>query len=763
MKKLFLLVSLLLLLVCIVIFLNSHYNKISYIGQYYPKSLCNGSSISKEFSQIKENPLSIKIDLEKDKKWYINIFLALDELRQGAKKIPLNFKNYNKANIKVSYPNDIICNFKAEIRINGSNFDHIKKSKTIEGWNFESSIRVKILNGHINGINIFKLMIPETKNYDNEIFTTSLLNSLDFIAPMTFYVDATINNHRSKMIFQEHISDALLNSNLKSPGPILAGNKINRFGDDISRLGLTRIQNFGGLINGSHQTKMIFLNALDKLNYIYLNYRVFLNSNNLNEFITFPGFSELFFNDFEGYEKMSSFESLLLSMGGKSGLTPEDRRFYYDPIKDRFEPIYNDGMVRILDNFEILEYLKNNKRVSNYIKYGAEKSLKSLRELNIFSFNNLIINNGLNYSIEDTKKYITLISKNLISLINFENSKYVFNNKELFTNESNPTNAEIKLAFEGSNNTFEICDFNLDNCFLKKTSKDNFSQIIKNQITKIDGLNILFVRLNKHDFENNKKPKITGFKSMKKINLDDQTNIYTYSLDNVLIDKKMKIINIFQKNKNDRVLFMNGSIKNWRINFNGNNISKPDNVYSQDANNINGCITFLDLYVENIEIYGENFDCPNAVHFINTYGIINTLALSNSKGDAFDSDFSNLLLNKTNIKNTGNECIGVKRGNYEFSNIVLDNCGDKSISSGEFAKVKILNIQAKNSPYGLFAKDSGYIYMEKGQFSNVDLCMWGNRQKSFFSGGLIEILKDYYYCENNSYLFDKDSTLISNN
>ena len=53
--------------------------------------------------------------------------------------------------------------------------------------------------------------------------------------------------------------------------------------------------------------------------------------------------------------------------------------------------------------------------------------------------------------------------------------------------------------------------------------------------------------------------------------------------------------------------------------------------------------------------------------------------------------------------------------------------------------------------------------MEKGQFSNVDLCMWGNRQKSFFSGGLIEILKDYYYCENNSYLFDKDSTLISNN
>ena len=52
----------------------------------------------------------------------------------------------------------------------------------------------------------------------------------------------------------------------------------------------------------------------------------------------------------------------------------------------------------------------------------------------------------------------------------------------------------FKLAFNGKNNIFQLCNVLLDDCVKKKFDGFEAINIFKEQITKINGKKILYVR-----------------------------------------------------------------------------------------------------------------------------------------------------------------------------------------------------------------------------------------------------------------------------
>ena len=86
------------------------------------------------------------------------------------------------------------------MRQNGDWKDHIKFS---DGGQLIRSLDVKMRSGNIFSSIHFKLLIPSTRNSENEILASLILRSLNFISPDTFAVKTKINGVHSVMLFQE--------------------------------------------------------------------------------------------------------------------------------------------------------------------------------------------------------------------------------------------------------------------------------------------------------------------------------------------------------------------------------------------------------------------------------------------------------------------------------------------------------------------------------------------------------------------------------
>ena len=73
-----------------------------------------------------------------------------------------------------------------------------------------SSIHVQLINGHINNITRFKLLLPNSRYGANEIFTSILLKESGFLSPRTYFINSIINGFENDYIFQEDLRKEFL-------------------------------------------------------------------------------------------------------------------------------------------------------------------------------------------------------------------------------------------------------------------------------------------------------------------------------------------------------------------------------------------------------------------------------------------------------------------------------------------------------------------------------------------------------------------------
>src|SRR6056300_150093 len=297
----------------------------------------------------------IQINFENQQDWYENLYEAIisDSLNiQDKYKKRFNAKLI--VNFKEIEPN---CIFNARIRISGDWRDHLNEVKSL------ASMDVSLSNGNILGITKFKLFLKNTRGYangQNEVFVSTFLDSLGYLAPRTSLMEVNLNGRSNDtFIFQEKKVKELIEFQKFRESAIIETNE-EFFWDfeNGSAFDSKYVLLFGKLVNFSWASKSlnnleIATEALQKYNLSILtssNPKTSLNYNYLGD-------NQAYFYNYD---------LINFAIGAKHGITNHNRSFYFNKIDNTFMPIYYDGNsdfllfpeLNIRDDYSDIENLK---------------------------------------------------------------------------------------------------------------------------------------------------------------------------------------------------------------------------------------------------------------------------------------------------------------------------------------------------------------------------------------------------------------------
>ena len=361
---------------------------------------CNGIDYL-DYESIKfGNIASLDIEVADREGWYTNLF-ELSLANTGG--IELKYKKEFQAKVIASFKDNFICEFSAEIRISGDKKDHINSD-------LMASLDVKLLSGNIFGITKFKLFLPGTRNYDNEIVVTTLLEESGFLSPRSFYVNVGMLNWSNQFsvnsyIFQEKQSKEMIEYNYFREGPLIETNESfywkfmgveSKNPNKTNPLFISRVVNKYWSKKNINSSK-ITVEALEKYN------QAIFNSYHPSRQINYSYLGK----DQNLFYKFDAANFALLN---DHGITTHQRKFFFDKINNQFHPIYYDGN----SNFLELGHIRWRQDYLEYQKLHEAAELL-LRELNIDneSFNEKLNNRGIKITKEESTKVIAKYINNL--------------------------------------------------------------------------------------------------------------------------------------------------------------------------------------------------------------------------------------------------------------------------------------------------------------------------------------------------------------
>tara|TARA_B110000971_G_scaffold95440_1_gene98176 strand:+ start:1563 stop:3872 length:2310 start_codon:yes stop_codon:yes gene_type:complete len=727
---------------------------------------------------------NIKIEFNKEKKFITKVskhYIHYKEVTSSKKSI--NKKKRHKAKIIINYDTGNSCSYKARIRMHGDGIDHIK---LINGTP-TSSLNIILEEGNIKNIRRFILFLPNSRNFDNEIFVTTLFSHLNFLSPRTFKIKANVHNNNVDYIFQESLKKEFLEYNNKIEGPILESNEDM----EQSNLEMSRVSNTEWIKNNKNKYH-ISLNSIKDYNLSLLkSYQFRIIAGDETVRLDRQDFTK------KEFKKISTFDALMYGLGGAHGLSYDDRRFYYDPVYSILEPIYYDGDSNILSkiNYDIVlgkfknkldpwkiikePYLdlysnlerdpKNRNRnptVTYSAKHGAYSAIELLNSIDTeLLLSELIINDFNTISLEKLDKLIDhiiyrleLISKASVydKMIELDKSIYSKHEDKMKLNEN------LNLIFQKNefssfiNYEVEECNYKLTICKNYLINEKKLKKLLEQK--KINSKKSVFINFTK---ENYKEANITKSKNsiksnFRKIQISDFFKIYINKDVQVFLDRKNKKINLNYFSNLGRSIIMDSNIDAWTITM--NNLAKNKNEEFNNIYNLTGCLTLIDSFINKINISGDNFKCEDTVNFIRSKGSINNLNINNAKFDSLDADFSQLKFKNVKIKNSGNDCFDLSYGIYDMESLYLQECADKSVSIGEKSTTTIDNLIAKNSNMGIAVKDSSKVIINNALMNNLNICLNVYNKKQEFNGGFLKVKN--FTCKNSENKINKDEKSI---
>ena len=459
---------------------------------------CNGLS-SDSFFEEKEIK-NIEIIMDEPRRWVTNAFRILVEFNSNESKTSdtdwFNFKIDNKykkkfdSSLIVNFKeNKLSCKFKAKIRVTGDLWWHID---WINGTPL-TSMHVKLLDGHINNITTFKLFIPEAREGgENEIFVSSFLRELGFLAPRTFMISSKINGASHKYIFQEDLRKEFLENAHLVEGPLLEGDErltVDRIKDNkmIPSLSLSRIINKNFSLKGESNRRTA-LSAVSSLNLIYLQSHQ-TQSNIEDQHLPYDRLhvnTDIFFLNESNKNKFQTYEALIYALDAYHGQSYDDRRFYFDPIMQNFQPIYYDGKSNIINDSQKSKLQILSTKASIDAKKGAFKAIGLINTLKHEDFRQKLDNLGLQLSKKD---YSVLIEKIIQRLDQINNSKprqvkFLERNK-YFSGLQKDIAKDRKLIFVNfKEKEFYLCTFDLKSCTIKESSSVEFKNLLADVLSQ---------------------------------------------------------------------------------------------------------------------------------------------------------------------------------------------------------------------------------------------------------------------------------------
>jgi len=712
------------ILFSLVIFFQKEINEINNTSNEVLESTQNDNSFIENFGQIEPFCSSFKneafteqdygylstidIEIEEINKWYENIFSLFIE---NSDVISEKYKKRYDAKITLNLSDSNSCEINARVRINGDWKDHVK---LVDG-NPVSSLDVHLVDGNIFGITKFKLLIPETRNDKNEIFTSTLFSELGFLSPRTFFVQMNLNNKiTTKYIFQEKFTKELVEFNNFREGPLIQTND------------KTRWVVAGGDLNQPENLKPIHFGYINNETWLLRSRENFLIGNNglykFNRLISLYQGKSIYYPEVDVDSQLFAFDAALYATISNHMYNKINRKFLYDSFNQELIPAYYDGNSEILYDNNTLDVTVD-KISYPIIAFGAKQILDK-EQINTLDFRKELENRGLFLTIEETSKFL---------------NKFYLNLKTI----SNISNISLK---ESLNNIYESRTFDSFNEYLDNTFSiydevillnSDFDNILKCDINQ-SNCKVLNPDLNNLDNISDIKdiPFIPNSKSLnliKKI-YKIEPDIFLLVFDDPIVDvdTNLKKITVELANKNQKAVLYSinkSKLKDWEILVNGTyNLTIPKN----NEFGLTGCFTVYNLELENLVFESNSLFCEDSINVINSNGTFLSVYIKNSLIDALDIDFSNIHIDSLDIYNSGNDCLDLSYGVYKINNLNLSECGDKGVSIGEASRVDMNNLLIKSSNIGLVTKDSSNVVLKNIKTIDTKVCFAFYRKKIEF-------------------------------
>ena len=671
------------------------------------------------------NNIEIILPQSKIKKYLENLINAkLDGDTIEKKNIRRKYRKWWNAEviIKSNNKNKII---KSKVRLMGDWKDHIRLP--------HSSLKVKLYNDTINGIKNFRLLLPETRFGNKEIFFTIVLRELGFAAPETKFIDVKTNFGEYKAIFQEDPEKEFLERNNYFESPVIKQNEY--------------------IFEWSKNTKKFLKNVQPYYGSYIIDNKNFLKKSNseltVSNAITLM--QKIRFNEKLKYKFIhneKAFEEIMKKYaphGINNGW--HNRRFIYDSILFKFHPLYHDGMVeyKSLQDFDVKkciksELLKTINKIENEYYLKANKKLSKKEKciiadiFKIFNENKDIEQKNFSpiHKLFEKKDPWEKYKKELIEAIN---------NKQ-FANNFSQNGARYTFVYEQKN--YE-CYFDLKYRkvnFCKNINLKKYKKLISNntKIRKVNKIEYPTINLGNLSLDQETKKNINFLNLNDKKDIDITINLTKGKMNYVFRDVNNKKININFFDLSSRVIFLS-DISNSIINISATSRKSID-LSAFDRTNqymITGCTTFYKNKLINTKIFIKNMNCEDSINFLQSNGKYLDLKIEESFSDGLDADFSELNFKNIDVNISKNDCIDFSFGTYIISKSNISNCGDKGISIGETSIVSILNTHIDKSPTSLAVKDSAILNLKNSYATNTKFCLQVYKKKEEFESGVANI------------------------
>lgn len=647
-------------------------------------------------------------------KTYINLLNKIQNtpgdtiFDQYKKKFKLNGFFYNLRGEKIF--------ISGRARITGDLKDHTNFKKSL------ASLSISLKKTNIGGVTKFRLLLPETRGHQYEIFWSSLMEEIGFPVPIRKYVNVNIMGKKQIFIFEEKPEKEFLESVGIREAPIIEYDERQMYANRKAWEKSGRKIKIG--IWHPHKE---LLNEQYKLK----NSDFFKNS--ISEMITLKSISAV-----PPKSKPIEIFDKLNNRYAKHGLHNHNRKFIYDPIYNDYMPIYFDGNISA-------NYMKKDCSDFNIDSY-SDNTKKKIKKLDAKFFDRTIKTKRLS-------KDMKCVAANLFKISNHLD----LNPSEIKPIKDNilDQKSDIKNVLAGidENGYPDILQVKPEDKIIQRLKYDNLRKIW----TQSDNIN--YTELKKILLGNDKPKLIKNYEVFDVINFDyptnylekyDKFNLQNKSIEiNVLPNETAYIkltafnskVNVVLHNENSKIVFYKSKINKSKVFINSKENKKKveDNPIRYDSRLLTSCGTFIDSSMEDSFFSSQNCKLEDGINFIRSNGLRVAIKVTNSSFDALDADFSTLNFDEVSINKAGNDCIDVSSGVYNFRSIDARYCGDKAVSIGEKSLVAINNAKINEAKIGIALKDSSEASLKALEKSNLDRCIDVYQKKQEFGPGKIKI------------------------
>ena len=719
-------------------------------SQVYADCNFNTSEHISELSNLKSLK-KLEINVLKYKKFTINTLQAVLDKKDS---ILPKYKKKFDAKI-ISHYKFGRCTHTGKVRLHGDWKDHIG----FDSGSLIQSLDVTLENGSIANFIKFKLFLPETRKFENEVILTSILRSLDFLAPRTSMTKVIVNGKESNMLIQEKVVKEMLENQKRREGPLLEGEEkyhFNNFRDfqhyDLKGISLSKMTN-SKWSEMSLNTANISINALLDLQTVFSQ---FANSNNNIYSLNWELLSK---NNSTLMNKWAMYEILLFATNSSHALIPHNRKFYFNSFYSGFEPVFFDGNVRSIKG----SWMRVRPNFSNYPNLNLDnfKNLESLIEnidINSFLKNYVEADGLLDYETSvtifgDILKKIKILRNEFIEYRKL-NQPVLFQDPKISIKQfSSKVNSflqdghvlHLNRGTEDSDNfLLKICDIVNLTCFDEEIALTQLGDLLEKK--HIEGMSeespiIILPALN------------TKTRNKNLIFLKGNIKVQSSLTSNVVFDKDSMELLITFTQPDDWALLYESDLSNIKVKMSSvidkNEIKNKKTSSRIDKNGFTGCLSIFDSKFRStkLEVKSLASSCEDSINIVKSTGNLSEIVIHDAESDALDVDFSELTIESLHVKNAGNDCADFSSGKYKLNKLYLSGCNDKAISIGENSQMSLQNAIIDGANIGISSKDSSITLIDNVSINNTNICMESYQKKQEFLGSELSVLK--FNCNNS--------------